>query len=518
MAQRLPIIYVRGFAGGQSGIDAQVDDPFYGFNIGSTHVRVGAHGEPSFYQFESPLLRLMLDHDYKLEVNGGQWAWLTAQPDGKVAPATIWIHRFYDVSASTWGGKPQEYSLERAAESLLELVDLVRRKTGAPRVHLVAHSMGGLICRCLMQKILPEQGEHATTYVDRLFTYATPHGGIEFDIGFGLFEKVRDTFGINGADIFGPERMWQYLNPGDPGPLPKDWDPRQMPDEAFPKDRIFTLIGTNPEDYDVARGLSSRAVGAKSDGLVQIENAYVPGARFAFVHRSHSGRYGIVNSEEGYQNLRRFLLGDLEVTADLVGVRLPAHDARSRDKDIIWQAEVELAVRGLPILMHQQVAAHHCPVVLDLPADDSDRPQPLVTTFLLSDPGVRPAADDPARYTLHLKLLSLRQRRGIFDFRDHLEQTADFDDWLVVDIGARDGALVAWATWNSQLSMPLRDYTATGEPLRDEDAAPGRWVKRIPLPPAARAFLGEHAAVRLTVRDRQGAGAEGLSARTAPSR
>ncbi len=258
-------------------------------------------------------------------------------------------------------------------------------------------------------------------------------------------------------------------------------------------------------------------MGAKSDGLVQIENAYVPGARFAFVHRSHSGRYGIVNSEEGYQNLRRFLLGDLEVTADLVGVRLPAHDARSRDKDIIWQAEVELAVRGLPILMHQQVAAHHCPVVLDLPADDSDRPQPLVTTFLLSDPGVRPAADDPARYTLHLKLLSLRQHRGIFDFRDHLEQTADFDDWLVVDIGARDGALVAWATWNSQLSVPLRDYTPTGEPLRDEDAAPGRWVKRIPLPPAARAFLGEHAAVQLTVRDRQGAGAEGLSARTDPS-
>ena len=133
--------------------------------------------------------------------------------------------------------------------------------------------------------------------------------------------------------------------------------------------------------------------------------------------------------------------------------------------------------------------------MLDLPADDSDRPQPLATTFLLSDPGVRPAADDPARYTLHLKLLSLRQRRGIFDFRDHLEQTADFDDWLVVDIGAQAGALVAWATWNSQLSVLLRDYTATGEPLPDEDAAPGRWVKR-PLPPAARAFLGEHAAVQ----------------------
>ena len=29
---RLPIIYVRGYAGPTAGIDAQVDDPFYGFN------------------------------------------------------------------------------------------------------------------------------------------------------------------------------------------------------------------------------------------------------------------------------------------------------------------------------------------------------------------------------------------------------------------------------------------------------------------------------------------------------
>ena len=522
MAERLPIIYVRGFAGGQSGIDTQTDDPFYGFNVGSTHVRVGARGTPTFYQFESPLLRLMLDHDYDLKVKGGQLAWLSAQADGAVDPATIWIHRFYDISASTFGEKPEKYSLERAAESLLELIELVRRKTGAPRVYLVAHSMGGLICRCLIQKVIPEQrsgdgagrgSRKAGEYVDRLFTYATPHGGIEFDMGFGLFEKVRDLFGINGADIFGPERMWSYLNPGDPGPVPPDWDPREMPDEAFPKDRIFTLIGTNPEDYDVARGLSSRVVGAKSDGLVQIENAYVPGARFAFVHRSHSGRYGIVNSEEGYQNLRRFLLGDLEVTADLVGVRLPD---RKRD-DVIWQAEVELAVRGLPILMHQQVAAHHCPVVLELPADDTDRPQPLATTFLIADPVARPDSAETARYKLDVRLLSLRQRRGIFDFGDHLEQTPDFDDTLVVDIGAQHDALAAWATWKSDLTVPLRDYAPTGEPLADEDPELGRWVKRVPLPAHAREFLGDRAAIRLTVQDRQGQGVAGLAQPEGPA-
>lgn len=320
----------------------------------------------------------------------------------------------------------------------------------------------------------------AADYVDRLFTYATPHGGIEFDIGFGLLEKVRDAFGIAGADIFGPVRMWEYLNPGEPGPVPTDWRPQEMPAEAFPQDRGFTLVGTNPQDYTAAHGLSSKAVGVKSDGLVQIDNAHIPGARFAFVHRSHSGRYGIVNSEEGYQNLRRFLLGDLEVTADLVGLALPGRP----DDEVSWQAEVELAVRGLPVLMHQQVAAHHCPIVLERPADAADRAQPLVTTFLIADPGARPEDRQQARYTLHLLLLSLRQKGRLFDFRDHLEQTADFDDILVVDIGAAAERLVAWAAWNSEIGQPLRDYEPSGPSLEDHEPAAGVWVTSIPLPPA----------------------------------
>ncbi|HWS57593.1 MAG TPA: hypothetical protein VN257_03570, partial [Actinotalea sp.] len=130
MAADVPIIYIRGFAGETAGINEAVDDPFYGFNSGSTHVRVGRGGDPVFYQFESPLLRLMLDHGYQLYVKGGQLAWLTAQPDGSVPAGTIWIHRFYDRSASSWGGRPEEFSLETAAQDLLALVTLVRAKTG----------------------------------------------------------------------------------------------------------------------------------------------------------------------------------------------------------------------------------------------------------------------------------------------------------------------------------------------------------------------------------------------------
>ncbi|MPZ73349.1 MAG: alpha/beta hydrolase [Nitriliruptorales bacterium] len=511
MVQQLPIVYVRGFAGTTAGIDAAVENPFYGFNDGSTHVRVGGSGDPLFYQFESPLLRLMIDHDYQLIVKGDQKAWLLGQQDGEVDPATIWIHRFYDVSASTFGEKPQAFTPEKAAENLLDLIELLQRKTRAPRVHLVAHSMGGLICRSLIQKIIPERQKttrkNATDYVERFFTYATPHGGIEFDVGFGVLERLRDTFGIGGGEIFGPRRMYEYLTPGKAGSPPPKWRPQDVPDEVFPKHRIFSLIGTNPADYGVARGLSSKAVGAKSDGLVQIENAYIPGAKFAYVHRSHSGRYGIVNSEEGYQNLRRFLFGGLEVQAEIVRLQLPHSD----DPGVVWQAETELAVRGLPILMHQQVAAHHCPINVELPAGTADNPVPLITTFLLADPHSRPDEGDPARYTLHLRVLSLReQRRGIFDFDNHLEQTADFDDVLIVDVGTADGRLAAWARWNSQLPMPLRDYRPSGKPLEDEDQAAGIWITHVPLPESARAFLGQNAAVRLTVFDRDQAGLAGL--------
>lgn len=70
----------------------------------------------------------------------------------------------------------------------------------------------------------------------------------------------------------------------------------------FPLDHIFCVVGTDPADY----GWGPRTVvGPKSDGLVRIEHAYVRGAHRAYIHKSHSGPYGEVNSEEGYQNLRR---------------------------------------------------------------------------------------------------------------------------------------------------------------------------------------------------------------------
>ncbi|KOV61349.1 esterase/lipase family protein [Streptomyces sp. MMG1121] len=496
-APKLPIVYVRGYAGNTAGIDTAVTDPFYGFNLGSTHIRIGPDDQPCFFQFESPLLRLHLDEGYKILVDGGQEAYLATHDT--IPQDSIWIHRFYDTSATTWGASPHEFRLETAAQDLLTLIETIRAKSQAPRVHLVAHSMGGLVCRCLMQKILPDQGCDPADYVDKFFTYGTPHGGIAFDVGFGVLERLRDITGINGADIFGPQRMYEYLTPKsdvDPGGPPAGWDARSMSPGGpsdFPLGRVFCLIGTDPTDYDVAHGLSAATVGPRSDGLVQIDNAYVPGAYRAYVHRSHSGTYGLVNSEEGYQNLRRFLFGDRKVETTLVDALLPQRP------DTTWQAEVLLSVRGLQIVTHEQTTAQWCPIQLPDGAAAGTASVPLVTTFLNS--ALLAAGADTMRYALHLRILSLHRCDGLLSFKDHLEQTADFDDILVIDVRADPSAAgpAVSATWNSAITGPISAYRPDGGALDDENPAAGIWVNDIELPATAAPIVGQDARIRLTV-------------------
>ncbi|MCX4683590.1 alpha/beta hydrolase [Kitasatospora purpeofusca] len=534
-SSRLPIVYVRGYASGTPGIEKAVTDPFYGFNEGSTHIRVGRQDSPVFYQFESPLVRLLTDEGYRVFVEGGQEAYLANHPKD-IRPDSIWIHRFYDRCSGTWGGEPETFSLEHAAEDLLRLIEDLQERTGAPQVHLVAHSMGGLICRCLLQKVIPEQreGKRATDYVSKLFTYGTPHGGITFAVGFGVPEALRDTFALNGADIFGPDRMYQYLTPNpDPDGPPEGWRAVDMADDdgsgtpreaagGFPLDRIFCMIGTDSDDYDVAHGLSASTVGPRSDGLVQIENAQVTGANRAFTHRSHSGRYGLVNSEEGYQNLRRFLFGDLRARVDLVDVTLP-----DRDPDVTWQAEVRLQVRGLPVLLHERAAPHWCPIQLSDPTSATrqaraakDGAVQLATTFLSSKllprredaeraavdaaanaeaGAARPGASEPVRFALDLRVFGLKEHNGFFGFGDHLEQTADFADTLIVDVDTDSPRPAAWAHWNSEVDGAIRDLHPTGPPLPDEDPRAEGWLAHIPLPATTRPILGPDARIRLTV-------------------
>jgi hypothetical protein len=544
---RLPIVYVRGYAGPTAGIDTAVDDPFYGFNAGATHVRIGGDGDPMFYQFEGPLLRLMTDEGYQLLVHGDQHRYLLDAGEQSVPAASLWVYRFYDQAATTFMPPPHDnvverlfrrvhqkvtadgFGIESAAAGLYDLIMLIREKTGAPRVYLVAHSMAGLVVRCMMQKIclLPDADgrdrEPARNLVARFFTYGTPHGGIAFK--YDALDWLEQAFGPAGSDIFAPEKMYGYLNPGATfGELPPGglkWDPQELPENVFSAADVFCLIGTDPKDY----GLPRVAVGPKSDGLVFIEHAYVRKANRAFVYRSHSGTYGEVNSEEGYQNLRRFLFGRWGVRVDLAD--LPPYPGPADPPGPVWQADLRLTIRGLPIVLTEQLAEHWCPIQLNDEiqrlGDAPDHPVPLVGTFLL-DPG-RPAPGQPARdpgqpphggrmrYTLTLRVFKLDQQGGTFRFADHLEQVPDWADSLIVDVGPReDGAgIAAWAAWNSAVHGANDQFDPITEGLPEGQRDPlelaregAGYTGRLPLPESARALpvLGRAASLTISVTDR----------------
>ncbi|HEX8778832.1 MAG TPA: hypothetical protein VF738_12015, partial [Rhodanobacter sp.] len=286
VAPYFPIIYVRGYAMTPSEIAATVATPYMGFNLGSTKVRQAWDGRVQRHVFESPLVRLMKDYGYRDIYAEG------AEIDGEIPPRSIVIHRYYE-PADTDLGSGEVPSIVEAATDLRELIrrlrdqvcgdDAARRE--AFRVYLVAHSMGGLVCRCFLQNEAVSTHDDRAM-VDKVFTYATPHNGIEMA---GI--NVPAILGLWDMNNFNRKAMAAYL---DLQGTPERVDSL---DGKFDPQRFFCFVGTNHRDYEVALGMSRKLAGEMSDGLVKIENATVDGAPRAFAYRSHSGVYGVVNSE-----------------------------------------------------------------------------------------------------------------------------------------------------------------------------------------------------------------------------
>jgi len=387
-----PIIYVRGYAMTQSEIEDTVADPYMGFNLGSSKLRQMWDGKVKKYFFESPLLRLLKQFRY-MDVYEDGLDRVVGGPETdaerKMVPyRSIVIYRYYEPSSDDvgTGAKPD---MERFATGLGTLILNLRsriypqgastvvseedRALGKPpyeqfRVYLVAHSMGGLVVRAFLQN--PAFGQAAArSLVDKVFTYATPHNGIDIS----LLGNIPSWLALYGMNTFSRDVAAGLLA------LADDQRDNGAVDIVtnFDASRIFNLVGTNPGDYRAAAGLSSAAAGEASDGLVRITNATTRSrsktgfvaSPHAFVHRSHSGHFGIVNSEEGYQNLTRFLFGDVRADGrlEIDEITLPpaVEKERAARKEVraSYLFEVTISVRGKPWQLHRRLASEQSAIV-----------------------------------------------------------------------------------------------------------------------------------------------------------
>jgi hypothetical protein len=461
-----PIIYVRGFAATQGEIEETVADPYMGFNIGSTKSRVVWTGDVKRFYFESPLVRLMGDHDYEDVFVDGDDLVAADRADHPVPYRCIVIYRYYDEASQDFGDGKGTPPIQHFAMGLGELILRLRDKVCANpenrmtpeefRVHLVAHSMGGLVCRAFLQN--PELDPmNARRAVDKLFTYATPHNGIDMRI----VRNVPGWLSFGDANNFNREKMAEYLA------LPKGDDVSVVTN--FPPERVFNLIGTNPRDYTVALGLSAWAAGDASDGLVRIENATTHGpgpdgkdvrSPRAYVSRSHSGHYGIVNSEEGYQNLTRFLFGALRADGilDIDDITLPLEVQKAFDEGktvrASYQFEIAASVRGCQWQMTRREVRENSAIFRsynDLfpgkdgtrrPPDRSQSPQ-LFTVFL--DPNKSVKASKSVSFAFDVKVLVPDYEvDGVIFLKRHYEGGYILRELILVEAFPDAAALGGW--------------------------------------------------------------------------
>src|SRR5215471_13387918 len=254
-----PIIYVRGYAMTAEEIEDTVADPYMGFNLGSSKVRQLWDGKVKKYFFESPLVRLLKQYGYQdvyedgLDRVADARELTEAASTQPLAYRSIVIYRYYEPSSEDLG-TGQKPDMKRFATGLGELILRLRERmypagnatvitpeeaaAGKPpydefRVYLVAHSMGGLVCRAFLQNSQFDV-RSARRLVDKVFTYATPHNGIDI----GAVGNVPGWLKLYGMNTFNRDEIAQLLalsraqRDGERVDIITDFDPS----------RVFTLV------------------------------------------------------------------------------------------------------------------------------------------------------------------------------------------------------------------------------------------------------------------------------------
>jgi hypothetical protein len=445
-----PIVYVRGYAMTEGEREDTFHDTYYGFAATSVEKRDAP--APDYYRadlFEGQLIRFMKlgEHAYLDATN-------TGLEDAADNPSrSLWVCRFYDDDVM----KDKLRDIEQHAEDLRKLVceTIPRRLKDCGvdlgpglkhyKVNLIAHSMGGLVCRTLMQNLLPARSEKPADWVHRFVTFGTPHKGIELGRIPDFMERLLlRTANPYNANIFEEKRMRQYLK------LPAGCEPHSLGSEnssyAFPVKRCFCLIGSDYESYNAAQHLT----GNFSDGLVKQDRAYVvagkPDAKgkyeksqksfWANVHRAHSGRRGIVNSYESFENVHRFLFGDVKAEVYLENVDLG--QKAEKKTEYFYDIEFALSIRGTPVYLHRR-QQNPCENAIRYPRADLEKKTVLLHTLFMNT-GLKMDSGHYSHFKLEFRINEHAVKKGFLWDKEYPAKTIYSED-LEVRVGDFDTKL-----------------------------------------------------------------------------
>lgn len=90
----------------------------------------------------------------------------------------------------SYATQSNQSAIFKQGRAVRDAIKYVRQKTGADKVILVGHSMGGLASREYLQNPAIWQSD-AQHHVAKLFTVGTPHGGSNFSsLGLSVFDKI----------------------------------------------------------------------------------------------------------------------------------------------------------------------------------------------------------------------------------------------------------------------------------------------------------------------------------------
>lgn len=443
-----PIVYVRGFAPTGGSREDAFYDTYYGYAQSAVERRDAP--PPRYLEpivFEGQLIRLLKEYGYVDAANGGLALALGNPASTSQNPTrSLWISRFYDRDVLSG----QVRDIEEHAEDLRRLVcetipEQLQRLEGVRvdlgkdnrdyKVILIAHSMGGLVCRCLIQNLLPARRQAPKRWIHRLVTIGTPHGGIELSAVPDFLEELAVGKGnALGGAIFKEARMRQYLRLDKKGPDGELPDLKSL-NGRFPEGRCLCVIGSDHVSYGAARVVT----GAVSDGLVKQGRAYIKGAYWANVHRAHSGRRGLVNSFETYENVRRFLFGDTRVRLWLEGVDLKTA-LPPENVEEFYDVEFSLSVRGTGVFLHQRKQN---------PCENAQRfgrgAFPLQSVHLHTgflDTRLRARGDPFSHFLLAFRVAQHRVREGFLFDHQYPERTI-YSESIEVRVDLADGTRAA---------------------------------------------------------------------------